>query len=82
MGSLAFGLSSFLVADLSFAALSQSDSFESGTPIDALWLAGYTFIGVAALLQMRWRTSHESEDAARLAAPWRQVTPLVLLYHY
>jgi len=79
MGSLAFGLSSFLVADLSFAALSQSDSFESGTPIDALWLAGYTFIGAAALLQMRWRTSHESEDAARLAAPWRQVIPLVLL---
>jgi len=79
LGSLASGLVLFLAADLAFAILSQSDAYESGSILDAGWMTGYALIGIAALLQTRWQTSTAREDAARLAPPWRQVVPQLLL---
>ena len=79
LGSLASGLALFLGADLVFAILSQSDSYQSGSLLDAMWMAGYALIATAALLQSRWQTTNASEDAARLAPPWRQVVPQLLL---
>jgi diguanylate cyclase (GGDEF)-like protein len=49
LGLLAAGLCALAVADSGFAYLTAQGTFESGSPVDAGWLAGFLLIALAAL---------------------------------
>jgi diguanylate cyclase (GGDEF)-like protein len=46
---LTIGVLSWLVADLAYAAVSVTDSYARGGPVDTGWLIGYLLIGAAGL---------------------------------
>jgi signal transduction histidine kinase len=50
---LTFGFVLNALADSSFTFLTATGQYETGNPIDALWLAGFLVIGLAALSQSR-----------------------------
>lgn len=46
---LVLGLATLLVADITYAFLTLSETYYSGGPVDAGWLLSYVFFGAAAL---------------------------------
>ena len=72
---LAVGLGALAVADSGFAYLTALGSYESGSPADAGWLAGFLLIAAAAALS----PGHADESSADGEAPEVEATSRLLL---
>jgi diguanylate cyclase (GGDEF)-like protein len=73
----AAGLAAILAADLGFAVLSASDSYQAGSLTDFLWAAGFLCIACSALSQGAGQSLEESELA--LPQRWQSAVPIVTL---
>jgi diguanylate cyclase (GGDEF)-like protein len=78
-GTLTLGLFLILASDVIFAHLQSQDAYASGSIVDAGWTEGYVALGIAGLLQMRWKPRYQSEKADLDDPAWKQGFPLAVM---
>ena len=75
---LAVGLVLFVIADVAFAALSFSESYEGGDWPDSLWMVAQVLFAIAAQYQF-WRASRQAHEVVVETPRVRQFSPLPYL---
>jgi signal transduction histidine kinase len=68
-----FGFVGMAIADSSYAYLTLTDSYRSGHPMDAAWVASYVLLGMAAFAPSardRWSSVHAKVARVRSSLPY------------